>query len=262
MQIVGADPEGSVYSGGSGPSRIWSKGIGEDFWPTTYDPSIVDRVVEVSDAGSFLMARHVTREEGLLIGGIGRHRGVRGDRGGARAPAEAMVVVLIPDSGRNYLSKIFDDRWMIDHGFISVDGPTTRDVLEARASATCRRSCASIPTRPARAAIDMMRRLDVSQLVVAAPEPPLQPKEIEGSVRELELMNRVFHEPAVLDRPDRRRDDAAVAHGGYRRGRVGSGDDARRLPRSGGARRRPPVRGAVALRRARVPGRRSESDPW
>src|SRR6185312_1102603 len=114
-------------------------------------------------------------------------------------PSDALVVVLIPDSGRNYLSKIFDDRWMIDHGFISTEGPTARDVLDARASdlpALVRIH----PDETARAAIDMMRRFDVSQLVVAAPEPPLQPKEIEGSVRELELMNRIFHEPAVLGR--------------------------------------------------------------
>ncbi|HEY3832878.1 MAG TPA: cystathionine beta-synthase [Acidimicrobiia bacterium] len=198
VQIVGGDPEGSVYSGGSGRPYL-VEGIGEDFWPTTYDPSIVDRVVEVSDADSFLMARRVTREEGLLIGGSGGTAVCAAIEVARELPAEAMVVVLIPDSGRNYLSKIFDDRWMIDHGFISVDGPTTRDVVEARAS-TLPALVRIHPDEPARAAIDMMRRLDVSQLVVAAPEPPLQPKEIEGSVRELELMNRVFHEPSVLDR--------------------------------------------------------------
>ena len=113
------------------------------------------------------MARRVTCEEGLLIGGSRRHRGVRGaSRWRATFGADAMVVVLIPDSGRNYLSKIFDDRWMIDNGFISVDGPTARDVLEARASALP--ALVRIhPDEPARAAITLMRRLDVSQLVVA-----------------------------------------------------------------------------------------------
>ncbi len=199
VQIVGADPEGSVYSGGSGRPYL-VEGIGEDFWPTAYDPSIVDRVIAVSDADSFLMARRVTREEGLLIGGSCGTAVCAAIEVGRDLGPEAMVVVLLPDSGRNYLSKIFDDRWMVDHGFLAVaDGPTARDVLLARSSelpALVRIH----PDEPVRAAIDTMRRLDVSQLVVAAPEPPLQPKEIEGSVRELELMNIVFHDPAVLDR--------------------------------------------------------------
>ncbi len=198
VQIVGADPEGSVYSGGAGRPYL-VEGIGEDFWPTTYDPSIVDRVVEVSDAASFLMARRVTREEGLLIGGSGGTAVCAAIEVARELPADALVVVLIPDSGRNYLSKIFDDRWMIDHGFISIAGPTARDVVDARAS-DLPALVLIHPDQPARAAVEMMRRLDVSQLVVAAPEPPLQPKEIEGSVRELELMNRVFHDPSVLDR--------------------------------------------------------------
>jgi cystathionine beta-synthase len=199
VQIVGADPEGSVYSGGSGRPYL-VEGVGEDFWPTTYDPSIVDRVVAVSDADSFLMARRVTRDEGLLIGGSGGTAVCAAIEVARGLPTDALVVVLLPDSGRNYLSKIFDDRWMIDHGFLSVEeGPTTREVVQSRSSdlpALVRIH----PDEPVRAAIDTMRRLGVSQLVVAAPEPPLQPKEIEGSVRELELMNRVFHDPAVLDR--------------------------------------------------------------
>src|SRR3954470_17546707 len=133
VQIVGADPEGSVYSGGSGRPYL-VEGIGEDFWPTAYDPAIVDRVVAVSDAESFLMARRVTREEGLLIGGSGGTAVCAALEVARELPPDAMVVVLIPDSGRNYLSKTFDDRWMIDHGFISVEGPTARDVLQARSS--------------------------------------------------------------------------------------------------------------------------------
>ena len=129
VQIIGADPEGSVYSGGTGRPYL-VEGVGEDFWPTTYDPSVVDRVVMVTDAESFAMARRVTREEGLLIGGscgtavhaalvVGRELG-----------PDAVVVVLLPDSGRNYLSKIFDDHWMIDFGFLRCgDGPCAGDVL-------------------------------------------------------------------------------------------------------------------------------------
>src|ERR687898_840067 len=116
-QGVGGDPAGSVYSGGSGRPYL-VEGIGEDFWPTTYDPSVVDRVVAISDEDSFLMARRVTCEEGLLIGG---------SRGTAVAAAlevatdlgpDDLVVVLIPDSGRGYPSRVFDEDWMAGYGFV------------------------------------------------------------------------------------------------------------------------------------------------
>jgi cystathionine beta-synthase len=200
IQIVGADPEGSVFSGGSGrPYMV--EGVGEDFWPKTYDPSIVDRVVRVTDAESFLMARRVTREEGLLIGGscgMAVHAAVVVAR---ELGPDDIVVVLLPDSGRNYLSKIFDDRWMVDNGFITADGgPTARDVLAARSARHLPPLVRISPDESVRKAIDMLRDLDVSQLVVASQEPPLQPKEIEGSVRELELMDLVFRDSGVLDR--------------------------------------------------------------
>ena len=198
VQIVGADPEGSVYSGGSGRPYL-VEGVGEDFWPTTYEPALVDRVVRVTDADSFLMARRVTREEGLLVGGSGGMAVQAAIEVGRELTAAHVVVVLIPDSGRNYLSKIFDDRWMIDHGFLNADGPTARDVLHARSGALPPLVRVE-PNQTARQAIETMRALDVSQLVVASQEPPLQPKEIEGSVRELELMDRVFRDASVLDR--------------------------------------------------------------
>src|SRR5689334_658187 len=114
VQIVGADPAGSVYSGGSGRPYL-TEGVGEDFWPTTFDPAIVDRVIEVSDAEAFAMARRITREEGLLIGGS-CGTAVHAALVVARESPDAVVVVLLPDSGRNYLSKIFDDQWMFDYG--------------------------------------------------------------------------------------------------------------------------------------------------
>ena len=132
MQIVGADPEGSVYSGGAGRPYL-VEGVGEDFWPTTYDPSVVDRVIKVSDAESFAMARRVTREEGLLIGGSCGTAVHAALVVGEELGPDAVVVVLVPDSGRNYLSKIFDDQWMIDFGFLRCgDGPCAGDVLAAK----------------------------------------------------------------------------------------------------------------------------------
>jgi cystathionine beta-synthase len=117
IQIIGADPEGSVYSGGTGRPYL-VEGIGEDFWPGTYDPSVIDRVVAVSDRDSFLTARRVTREEGILVGGsAGTAVWVALHIGRELQPSD-VVVVLIPDSGRGYLSKLYDEKWLADFGFL------------------------------------------------------------------------------------------------------------------------------------------------
>jgi cystathionine beta-synthase len=122
VQIIGADPEGSVYSGGTGRPYL-VEGVGEDFWPPTYDPSVVDRTIMVSDADSFAAARRVTHEEGLLIGGsCGTAVHAALELGRELGP-EHLVVVLLPDSGRGYLSKIFNDEWMTRFGFLRADGP-------------------------------------------------------------------------------------------------------------------------------------------
>src|SRR5689334_11394786 len=165
VQIIGADPAGSVYSGGTGRPYL-VEGIGEDFWPTTFDPSVVDRVVEVSDAESFLTARRVTREEGLLIGGSGGTAMHAALVVGRELGPDAVVVVLLPDSGRNYLSKIFDDQWMTDFGFVSASGPTAGDVLRSK-DATVPELVLVTPDEPVRHAIALIRELGVSQVVVS-----------------------------------------------------------------------------------------------
>ena len=144
VRIVGADPSGSVYSGGTGRPYL-VEGVGEDFWPTTFDPAIVDRVVEVSDADSFLTARRVTRDEGLLIGGscgTAVHAALAVAR---ELGPDDVVVVLLPDSGRSYLSKIFDDGWMFDMGFFRAPD-RSRATSSRRRGTRSPRSCSSHPT--------------------------------------------------------------------------------------------------------------------
>ena len=116
VTIVVGDPEGSVYSGGSGRPYL-VEGVGEDFWPDTYHPDVVDATVPVSDADSFAMAHRVTREEGLLIGGSGGTAVAAALEVAAGLTADDLVVVLVPDSGRGYLTKVFDDGWMATMGF-------------------------------------------------------------------------------------------------------------------------------------------------
>ncbi|MGZ6958039.1 MAG: pyridoxal-phosphate dependent enzyme, partial [Acidimicrobiia bacterium] len=200
VQIIGADPEGSVYSGGTGRPYL-VEGVGEDFWPPTYDPSLVDRVVMVTDTESFDAARRVTREEGLLAGGscgtavhaalvVGRELG-----------PEAVVVVLLPDSGRGYLSKIFNDDWMMDFGFIRCDGPCAGDVLASK-DGSIPDLVLVTPDETARRAWGIMRELGVSQVVVSvSKEPPLAAKEVSGTLDELSLMDLAFRDPQVLERP-------------------------------------------------------------
>jgi cystathionine beta-synthase len=200
VQIVGADPEGSVYSGGSGRPYL-TEGVGEDFWPTTFDPALVDRVVMVSDADAFLTARRVTREEGLLIGGSGGTAMHAGITVAKELGPDAVVVVLLPDSGRNYLSKIFNDQWMFDMGFLRAPSPIAGDVLDAKGDATPALVLIT-PDRPVREAIALMRETSVSQLVVSVTtDQPLAAKEVTGTVHELGLMDRAYRDASVVDRP-------------------------------------------------------------
>ncbi len=199
IQIIAADPEGSVYSGGSGRPYL-VEGVGEDFWPTTYDPDVVDRVIAVSDADSFAMARKVSHEEGLLIGGsCGTAMAAALELGEELGPDD-LVVVLLPDSGRGYLSKIFNDAWMAEYGFLTTaTGVSVGEVIDARRGDT-----ELIYVRPhetVRDAIKAMRKHDISQLPVAKNDWPLAAAEVMGSVNELRLMDVAFGNPAVLDQP-------------------------------------------------------------
>lgn len=201
VQVIGADPDGSVYSGGSGRPYL-VEGIGEDFWPETYDRGIADRVVRVSDRDSFLTARRVTREEGILVGGscgtaiwaalaIGRELG-----------PDDVVVALLPDSGRGYLSKVYDDGWMADHGFLHAGGDTLAAVLD-RKGADLPPLVHVHPDETVRSAISILKEFGVSQMPVVQAEPPLALAEVLGTVTDRHLLEAALSKPEVIDGPVR-----------------------------------------------------------
>ncbi|HUQ39590.1 MAG TPA: cystathionine beta-synthase [Acidimicrobiales bacterium] len=199
VQVIGADPEGSVYSGGSGRPYL-VEGIGEDFWPETYDPSVVDRIVMVSDRDSFLTARRVTREEGILVGGSAGTAVWAALQVGRELGPEHVVVVLIPDSGRGYLSKLYNDGWMADYGFLRAGGTTAGDVLGAKGG-DLPRLVHVHPHETVREVVGILREYGVSQVPVVNAEPPVVLGEVAGAVHERALMEWAFDHPEALDRP-------------------------------------------------------------
>ncbi len=198
VQIIAADPEGSVYSGGSGRPYL-VEGVGEDFWPDTYHADLVDRTIAISDADSFLMARSVSEREGLLIGGSCGTAVAAALEVADECGPDDLVVVLLPDSGRGYLSKVFNDDWMAGFGFLRSDGPVVGDVVERRRSGVPDLLYVN-PEQLVSQAVSIMREHGVSQLPVGKGEMPLAAAEIAGSLSELRLMELAFDTEAVLDK--------------------------------------------------------------
>jgi cystathionine beta-synthase len=202
VQVVGADPEGSVYSGGTGRPYL-VEGVGEDFWPSAYDPKIADEIIAVSDADSFDMTRRLAREEALLVGGSCGMAVVAAIEVAVKAGPDALVVVLLPDGGRGYLSKIFNDAWMSSYGFLrtrldgSVQQPTVGDVLR-RKSGALPDLVHTHPAETVRDAINILSEYGVSQMPVVGAEPPVMAGEVAGSVSERELLSAVFEGRAKL----------------------------------------------------------------
>jgi cystathionine beta-synthase len=200
VKVIGADPVGSVYSGGSGRPYL-VEGVGEDFWPTTYDPAVPDQVIAVSDRDSFAMTRRLAREEGLLVGGSCGMAVVGALEVAREAGPDDIVVVLLPDGGRGYLSKIFNDDWMADYGFLSAPGERlVRDVM-VRKGGSVPEFVHSHPTETVRDAIDILREYGVSQMPVVRAEPPVMTAEIVGAVHERDLLDALFNGRAQLADP-------------------------------------------------------------
>jgi cystathionine beta-synthase len=200
VQVIGADPEGSVYSGGTGRPYL-VEGVGEDFWPEAYDRSIADEIVPVSDRDSFDLTRRLAREEGLLVGGSCGMAVVAALRVAERLSPDDVVVVLLPDSGRGYLAKIFNDDWMADYGFLATPGEVTiGDVLRRKlgAEAALPEFVHVHPTDTVREAIDILREYGVSQMPVVKEEPPVMAAEVVGSVVERDLLDALFAGQAHL----------------------------------------------------------------
>jgi len=194
--VVGADPEGSLYSGDQ-PRPYLTEGIGEDFWPETFDPSVVDRYVRVSDRDAFRTARAVTRLEGILVGGScgsAVHAALEVAR---EFDESTTIVVLLPDTGRNYLSKLYSESWMLQYGLL--DRPDVVRVEEVLASKGV--DLPALVTVRAhdkvRQAVDLLQEHSISQAPVVR-EDGTEVSAFVGSIRERELLDRIFRDPDAL----------------------------------------------------------------
>ncbi len=198
--VVGADPEGSLFSAQPGEEArpYLTEGIGEDFWPETFDPKVVDRWVRVSDRDSLLTARAITRLEGILVGGSSGTAVFAALTVARELPEDTVIVVILPDTGRNYLSKLFSDTWMLQYGF--VERPEQARVEQVLASKP-----AGLPSlvtigahEKVRQAVDRLQAHGISQSPVVRDTGANEVTSFVGSIRERALLDRLFRDPDAL----------------------------------------------------------------
>src|SRR5690606_27312078 len=189
VKIIGADPEGSVYSGGTGRPYL-VEGVGEDFWPEAYDGSVVDEIIASSDAESFDFTRRLAREEGLLVGGSSGLAVASGLKAARDLGPDDVMVILLPDGGRGYLGKIFNDRWMRSYGFLPAEGEKTVADLVGTKEPELAGLVHVHPSDTIRHVIDKMRRFDISQMPVLSAEPPVVMGEVRSEEHTSELQSR------------------------------------------------------------------------
>jgi len=197
--VIGADPEGSVYSGGTGRPYL-VEGVGEDFWPTAYDPSVVDQIIASSDAESFEMTRRLAREEGLLVGGSSGLAVASGLKAARELGPDAVMVILLPDGGRGYLGKVFNDTWMRSHGFLPAESEQTVADLVATKRPERSSLVFARPGDTVQHALDTLLSAGVSQLAVLNAEPPVVMGEFAGLVTAKQLVGAVLR--GEVDRTD------------------------------------------------------------
>ncbi|HJV03716.1 MAG TPA: cystathionine beta-synthase [Actinomycetota bacterium] len=198
VMVVGADPEGSVFSAPEeDPKPYLVEGIGEDFWPETFDPAVVDRYVRASDRDSFLLARRITREEGILVGGSSGTALHAALEVGKELDGSKTIVVILPDTGRNYLSKLYSETWMLQYGFVERPEVVRVDQVLSAKGGDLPPVVAVGAHEKVRHAIDTLQQHGISQAPVARDDSG-EVASLLGSIRERTLLDRIFRDPDAL----------------------------------------------------------------